>query len=321
MRSGILTSLIVVALCAGAATTGQPGPNKDGAIQALAVADPNDPNKPWEATAHFAQHWDAVTLAFQTDGESTIPNRTVSIACAVTVTDPRGIIGVSAVPTGVLALDRDATLICDLRRDSPRSYEPLRYVQTLQDGEWVSELQPYSFSVEVPLGEPNAPGSFFMLSQVQWSMYALVTNQLKKVDLPFAPSAEWVEVTPGLQILVEQATVSEGTYQYRLQAKCDPRQVLYSSGGGIKVSPGRPIPATAVVKMEILNALGWPTEDQAAGGSFSDSGAEITGTMSGMGACDRWGAATTIRFTLGLGVCEKEIRFLLENVPVPVPLL
>lgn len=321
MRSGILTSLIVVALCAGAAAAGQPGPVNEGAIQALAVADPNDPNNAWDSTRHFTQRWEAVTLAFQTDGESTTPSRTVSVACVVTVTDPRGIIGFSPIPTGVLALDRDENVVCDLPKESPRSYGPLRYVSTLKDDEWVSELQPYSFSVDVPLGEPNAPGSFFMLSRVQWSMHALVTNQLQKVDLPFAPSAEWVEVTPGLRILVEQATVSAGTYQYRLQAKCDPRQVLYANGGVIKVSPGRPIPATAVVKMEILNALGWPTEDQAAGGSFSDSGEEMTGTMSGMGTCDRWGAATTIRFTLGLEVCEKEIRFLLENVPVPVPLL
>jgi len=320
MRSGILTSLIVVALCAGAAPAEQPGPNKKGAFQALAVADPNDPNQPWEATAHFTQHWDTVTLAFRADGESTISNRTVSVACVVTVTDPRGILGVSPVATGVLALDRDATVICDLPPEYPRSYGPLRYAQTLQDDEWVSELQPYSFSVEVPLGEPNAPGSFFMLSRVQWSMYALVTNQLKKVDLPFTPSAEWVEVTPGLQILVEEAAVSAGTYQYRLQAKCDPRRVLYANGGVIETPPGRPVPATAVVKMEILDALGGPTEDQAAGGSFSGSREEMTGTLSGMGACDRWGAATTIRFTLGLEVCEKEIRFLLENVPVPVPL-
>jgi hypothetical protein len=324
MRSGILTSLIVVALCAGAATAGQPGPSKDGAIQAPAVADPNDPNEPnntWDAVKHFTQRWDAVTLAFRTDGESTVPDRTVSVACVVTVTDPTGIIGFSPVPTGVLALDRDANVICDLPPDSPRSYEPLRYVTTLQDDEWVSEIQPYAFSVEVPLGEPNSPGSFFMLSRVQWSMYALVTTRFEAVDLPFAPSAEWVEVTPGLQVLVEQATVDEGRYQYRLKVKYDPRQVLCRMGSAIETSLSGPIPATAVVKMEILNALSWPTQDEATGGSFSGSSKEMTGTMSGMGACDKWGPATTIRFTLGLDVCEKEIRFLLENVPVPIPVL
>jgi hypothetical protein len=323
MRSGILINLIVVALCAGAAVAGQPAQVPDGAIQALAVNDPNDPNSTWESTQHFTQRWDAVTLAFRADRESIIPSRTVSVACVVTVTDTSGVIGFCQTPTEVLVLDANDNVIHQTPQDSQRWYWPLRYTKTMQDGAWVSELQPYSFSVSVPL-DPNVPCPF-LLDKVQWSMFALVTDQLKTADVPFAPSTEWVELAPGLQILVEQATVSEGKYQYRIKVKYNPRKVLYSMGGAIHVSSTEPVPEAVVMKMDILNAQGQSIQELASGGysfsgggSFGGSGDEVTGTVSGSGNCNVCGAAATIRYTLALQIGEKEIRFLLENVPVPI---
>jgi hypothetical protein len=261
-----------------------------------------------------------VTVLFRADRDAQIPSRTVSVACAVTVTDPAGIIGFTSTPTGVVVLDERENVIHSSPRNEQRWYSPLRYTRTLQDGAWVSELQPYSFPIDIPL-DPNAPCPF-LLDAVQWSMFALVAGQQKTVDVPFVPSKEWIELTAGLQILVEQATVSNGRYQYTIKVKYNRKKALYTMGSVIHVSPGEPAPPAVVMKMDILDAQGKPVQGQSGGafgggGSFSGSGDEVTGTTSGSGSCSACGTAATIRYTLGLQVGEKEIHFLLENVPVP----
>jgi hypothetical protein len=323
MRSGILINLIVVALCVGAVTAGQPAQVNDGAIMVMGAAAPDDPNNVWDPAQHFTQRWDSVTLLFRADRNAVVPNRSVSVACVVTLTDGSGLLGLYSTPAKILVLDQHGTAIRDTTAISQRDrfyFPPFVIKKFSPSGQLVSEFQPYSFSVDVPL-DANSPCPL-LLNKVQWSMFALVTNELKTVDVPFAPSTTWVELAPGLQILVEQATVSNGKYQYSIKVKYNRTKASMTSGT-IHVSPAEPLPETIVMKMDVLNAQGKSIQDQGggafgSGGSYSGSGNEMTGTTSGSGSCSTCGNAATIRYTLAIKPYEKEIRFLLENVPVPI---
>ena len=88
-------------------------------------------------------------------------------------------------------------------------------------------------------------------------------------------------------------------------------------------SPAAKTPEVVVSKVEVLNAEGKSIQDQANGGGFGGGGSytgtttEMTGTSTGTGNCNICGTAATIRYTLAFNAYEKEIRFLLQNVPVP----
>jgi hypothetical protein len=216
-------------------------------------------------------------------------------------------------------------------------------------GQWVSKLQPYHLTVDMPL-DPNRPypGS---LSRVEWSMYALVNTESKTVDVPFSLSADRLTLTPGVEIKVEQATAESGKYQYRIATRYSRSKVLWPpSGAALSIWTHEPTPEVIVTKIDILDPPGKSLKDatgssSSSGGSspggssgggagasgsgtVGDSGDLVaataepsndltTGTTSGMGSCSGCGPATTFRFTLALKPRQQQLRFILENVPVP----
>jgi hypothetical protein len=325
-RSGII-SLVVVALSMCVTAAEQPTQVTPGDIAIMAVEAPGglalqsaaDPNQTWDPAAHLAGSWTSVTLTSRTDRNSDVPARSLAVASSFTITDPNGLLGLTQSPTGILALDQNAKVFYSSTVGRDRFYMPPMSIKTMKAGQWVSELQPYTFSVSMPL-DPNCACPL-MLTKLQWSTYALVAGTVKNVDLPFKVSDKWVDVATGLQVLVEKADITGTSYQYSIKVKYTPSKVSMSSGSVLLVGDQKP-PEVIVTKVDVLNTQGKSIPDQASGGfssgsSYTGSGDTMTGTSTGSGNCNICGTAATIRYTVTLNAYEKEIRFLLQNVPVP----
>jgi len=336
-RIGVI-SLIVVALGMSVVAAGQPVPGTYGNIRITAAGEPNDPNglpaaptaepnQVWNPAAHFVATWESLTSMSKlynpagTSGAKP-PERSLSVAARVDVDDVNGVIGFDWSERAVLVLDEKGR---EVYRGKPvpshycHFYWPLQYTKKWVGGQWVSELRPYNVTVDMPL-DPNRPYPL-VLSKVEWSMYALVPGQIKTVDIPFRPTTDWVTLTPGLEIKVDNITAENGKYDYRLSMRYSHSKVIWSTGGAVALWTQDPTPEVILTKLDILDPQGKSILDQSGGfssGSGGGSGDLVTGTAHGSGNCDICGTATTFRFTLVLKPVQKELRFVLENVPVPL---
>jgi len=340
MRSRILASLIVIALCACVTAFEQAARLSPGAILIVSSGEPNDgapvpaqdPNKTWDPAEHLVADWDSVAVNIGSllmnprrhpDGESPSTQWFLSVTSVVDIIDSNGLIAYSPAPTSVVALDQDGHAVSRTTGSlSVRMYERPDYVNgpVGPNGEWVSGLTMNHISLKLPM-EPNAvyPEA---LSRVEWTMNVLVAGELKTIDIPFEPNETWVELTPGMEAQVEQAIVEEGKYQYRIKEKCDATKVDYLLGGILHLWNDEQPPAVAVWRRDVLNAEGRSIRDLgggnfSSGGSGSGSNTQMILTTNGTGSCDACGTATTIRYTLVFGMYEQEARFVLADIPVP----
>jgi hypothetical protein len=339
-RTSII-SLIVVALGAGMAME-RPAQGMYGDILVMAATEPNlpavpavsaqaDPLNVWVPAQNVVASWESLTAMSklfnpaQHAGAAT--ERSLSLSVRVDITDVNGLIGFDSAERGLLVLDEKPRLFHS--KAPPERYchfyWPLRYIKKMPTpGQWVNELQPYNVTVNMPL-DPNRPYPL-VLSRVEWSMYALVNTETKTVDVPFSPAADWVTLTPGLEIKVEQATAEPGKYQYRLATRYTRGKVLWApSGGAVSIWTHEPTPEVIVTALDFLDAQGKSVTSgsggsgSAGGGSSSSGSADlVTGTASGSGSFSSGAVATTLRFTLALKPQQQQLRFILENVPVPL---
>ena len=111
-----------------------------------------------------------------------------------------------------------------------------------------------------------------------------------------APNA-WGEMDPrGRDCVVEQATVEDAKYQYRIQIRYDSTDVDNLMGGSILLWHDEALPPVVLLDMDVLNAEGKSIRDLG-GGSFTRSASyggsnnQATGTESGSGSCDACGSA------------------------------
>jgi hypothetical protein len=234
------------------------------------------------------------------------------------VIDPNGLIGVVERPVGLVVLDQDGVEVAIDQNGwmlSRRYQAPRTMMRSVGFGQLVEELRPYQISLGIPV-DPNR-GYPVSLSRVEWSMYALITNEVNEVDVPFAPTEEWMELVPGLEILVEEASVAEGSYSYTIKAKYNRTQVDYPGGSSIRVQADETPPETIVLGMEILNAEGQPLRELGGGGSGTGYGDEMIYTSTGQGSCAACGEAAMLRYRIARKATEIEVSFALEDVPVP----
>jgi hypothetical protein len=298
--------------------------------------DPNDPNEPapaadvnepWDPAEHLVANWDQVSLTSRLYNPEMHPDidpeeqRSLSVSSDITVTDPNGLIGLSVIPLGLLVQDQDGVeIINDASWMGHRWYQAPRTMnRPVGIGQWVEELRPYHVSMSVPI-DPDR-GYPVSLRYVEWSLYALVANEVNAVDIPFAPTDEWIELLPGFDVLVEEASVGEGTYAYKIIARCNRTQVAYTGAGSIHLWRDEKPPETIVLEMDVLDAEGRSIREL--GGGFSGgssgtgSGDEMTYTSTGRGSCAACGEATTIRYRIARKATEIKMSFVLEDVPVP----
>lgn len=341
MRKTSIISLIVVALGAGVMVQ-RPAQGMYGDILVMAAAEPNNPAAPvvssqadpvnvWVPAENVMATWESLTAMSklfnpaQHAGAAT--ERSLSLSARVDVIDVNGLIGFDSTERGILVLDEKPRVFHS--KAPPERYchfyWPLRYIKKMPTpGQWVSELQPYHFTVDMPI-DPNRPYPL-VLSRIEWSMYALVNTETKTVDVPFSPAADWVTLTPGLEIKVEQATAESGKYQYRLATRYSRSKVLWgATGAAVSIWTHEPTPEVIVTALDILDAQGKSIKEGSGGGSSSGSsggssgaGDLMTGTASGAGTFSSGAIATTFRFTLSLKPQQQQLRFILENVPVPL---
>lgn len=341
MRKTSVISLIVVALGVGVAA--QPAQGMYGDILVMATAEPNNPAAPvsppqadptnvWVPAENVVATWESLTAmsklynpAAQHAGAAT--ERSLSLSARVDVIDVNGLIGFDSTERGILVLDEKPRVFHS--KAPPERYchfyWPLRYIKKMPTpGQWVSELQPYHFTVDMPI-DPNRPYPL-VLSRVEWSMYALVNTQTKTVDVPFSPAADWVTLAPGLEIKVEQATAEPGKYQYRLATQYSRSKVLWgATGAAVSIWTHEPTPEVIVTALDILDAQSKSVKEGSGGSGSSGGGSSsggagdlMTGTTSGSGSFSSGAIATTFRFTLALKPQQQQLRFILESVPVPL---
>jgi hypothetical protein len=338
---GLMGALI---LCAGSAGLGQ-----DIYLLGDGVAgDPNEPappdvNAPWDPATHLTAGWRSMKLSTElcNPAEPELsqipPVRSLTFTGRIHVVDPNGLIGVSEVAADALAFDEAGKQLAAVRvSHDPPSYKPLRYARTIwaPTGELRISIVPYNFSIDMSM-EPNAPFPV-ALGRLEWSTSVLLSDHFEVVDIPFVPTDDWIELTPGLEILVEKVVVQEGKYSYQMKARYDRNRVSYLDVRDRP--PGRPagreemlyswpsqaLPEVIVTAMDIVDAKGTSVYDASTGlstrgygGSFSDSGDQRTATRDGLGYCSACGAAAFIRHVIAFQPYSRQVRFVLQDVPVP----
>jgi len=333
-------SLIVVALVASVVAAGQPVPGTYGDIRIMAAGEPNDPNgrppaptaepnQVWDPAVHFVATWESLTSMSKlynpagTSGAK-LSERSLSIAARVDVIDVNGVVGFDWTDKNTLVLDEKGREVYS-GKPVPSNYCHFywtpRTIKKMVAGQWVSELQPYNVAVEIPM-DPNRPYPL-VLSKVEWSMYALVVGETKTVDVPFRPTVDWITLTPGLEIKVDSITAENGKFDYKLSTRYSHGKVVWWAGAAaIALWTKDPTPEVILTKLDVLDPQGKSILDQSGGFSSGSggggSGDVTTGTAHGTGSCSICGTATTFRFTLVLKPVQKELRFVLENVPVPL---
>jgi len=345
MRRTSIISLIVVALVASVMPAGQPVPGTYGNIRIMAAGEPNDPNglpaapaaephQVWDPATHLAAVWESVSANLASTlynpdvkpgQKPKVAERSLFINGHAYVTDSNGLVGFCWIATGALARDENGKVIYDKPKENRAGrffWMPTHLRKMTAPGVFVDEIQPYPIMSLDVTPDANAPYPS-LLSRVEWSMYALVTDTYKTVDVPFQASDQWTELVPGLEVLVEKGTLGANKYEYRIKARYDTGKASYVPGGAVHLWPGEAPPQAIVTRIDVLDPNGNSIPGQGGGGSASSSGSgaagnEGTGTSSGTGTCPTCGTATAIRFTLALDAYEKEVRFALENVPVPL---
>ena len=314
MQKGICQHLFVVVLCSCALAT--------------VVSAQGDVNAPWDPAEHFRPFWESVELEARLYNPAEKPDsdpntqRRLSIQGAVEILDKAGLVGIDERTRDLVVLDQDGTEIYSAVGDLPgsrwyRSVEDVRRLMGVH--EWADEFR---FSASVPM-DPNR-GYPTSLSRIEWSTGALIAETFAVVDVPFEPNETWIELVPGLEILVEEASVEEGKYAYKIQAIYDRDLISYSVGATWHFWREEVPPATLLLKMDMLNAAGQSVRDLSSSGGFS-SGTSGHGTDDGLmeststghGSCSACGDVTTIRYTFALEPYELEARFVLEDIPVP----
>jgi hypothetical protein len=304
MRSGICNILLVCALTAVVSAQGD-----------------------WDPAEHLVPFWESVELQSQIENPARDPEadpnglRQLTVQAGVELVDYENLIGIDRFEMAVVAMDQEGQEI--YRTDSPsmsRSYQATE--DALQLAAFTGSADEFKLSVGIPLeADQGYPSS---ISRLEWSMNALIAETSTTVDIPFEVGEEWIEVVPGLEVLVAEASATEGSYIYKIQAIYDPNLASYGNTWHWHFWADEELPAALMVDMEMLNAAGEPvrgpnTSGGSGGGTSSHSTDEglIEATSNGYGRCDACGDVATIRFTFALEPYEVKAQLVLEDVPVP----
>jgi len=300
-----------------------------------------DPNAPWDPNTHLAPYPRICTLStdYYTpeheygEGNWTAFDRKIELSGKIAVTDPNGLIGLSKYPTDVLVWNDIGTPLDPVSSgEPPLVYLPLEYAATI----WVPTMEhivdsaPYDVSVDLR----QAPESPFpaSLSRVEWSMSALLSDRFETIDIPFAETDDWVEIAPGLEVLIEQTVVADDRYDYRIKSRFDPNKVVHPDYRARTSAPPREegyrwsdqrSPEMVVIAVEVLDAQGNSVHYQGSGGvlsvvrSMDDFEDPAVVTRIETGRCDACSQAAFLRHTVAYAPYEQEVRLAMDDVTLP----
>jgi hypothetical protein len=248
------------------------------------------------------------------------PDWYLSLSGRITVVDSNGLLGLSYSPVSAQALGQNGHVVLRMPADtfSYRSYQPVRSTSMVVVGPdgmmTVTQMLGSYFYVDLPLDPGGRPLS--VLSRIEWSAYVLLAKETKIIDLPFVVSDTWIELAPGLDILVEKAFAEEEEYQFSIKARCQIAQADYTSRGSLYLYDTAKPPAAMVLSLEVLDDQGKPIPGST-GGNYTNMQGVMIGNNTGSGYGPTCGNARTIRYKVALGVYEQPVQFVVENVPVP----
>jgi len=331
MRSGTIKTLFVVVAC--------------GIMLPAGLWAQEDPNALWDPNTHLAAYPAGMAQArhFDYSGDPELPwalsdRITLELSGAVGVIDPNGLIGLCLDMMGVQIQDELGQPIY-VRHDSELSrgisYRPVTYDSTIwvhPDGtdEKIWSIAPYEFSAEMTVHtDSNYP---LMLSHVQWSTHALLSDEVEVIDLPFAASEDWVELAPGLDILIEEVSIAENQYEHRSSIVFDPNRIAYprkaslhhDSDEGLAghIWPSEGLPETIVMEIDVLNAEGLSIQNHGGdsriltisrGGDYDEARMSQIITSSGSGR----DAAAFIRYVIARNPYQQKVQLTMKDIPVP----
>ena len=297
-----------------------------------------DANGPWDPNAHLVVYPRTCQLSAEyhlpEDGEPVwmSVDRRIGLSARIAVPDPNGLIGLSRYPVDVVAWDEFGTVLEPTTiRNGPVVYVPLAYASTIHVPEmtWTVDPQPHDVSLDLQVAY-DATSFPVSLSRVEWSTNALLSDQFEMVDLPFAPTDGWVEIVPGLEVLIEEATISDDSYQCNMQTRFDPDRIAHSDGLGLTIEReegylwlDQMSPELIVIALEVVDAEGNAVRYQGGAGvlSISRSKKVVDGltiiTRHETGSCDACGQAAFLRHTIAYAPYEQEVRLVLEDVTLP----
>lgn len=324
MRNQHYNTLFVVVLCLGGLPAG--------------LWAQEDVNTPWDPNTHLVAYphafrMEAMAVNLETSGVVWAPlSKQMEFMGQIAVVDANGLIGLSTVPANILVgddLGNPIEGIADAR--STLGYLPPRYEATLRvpSAEWTLEVIPYDFSIDMQV---NQDDSFpLVLSRVEWSLGVLLGETFEVIDVPFATTEDWIEVVPGLEIVVEEAIVEAGRYEYSMKSRFRPSDVAHPDYRAVSSRRqngytwlGKATPGVAVAAMEIVDADGNSVHYQGAGGGVTStvrstqaSVDQATVTRIERSSCSACGEAAFFRYTIAWEPYEQEARFVLEDIPVP----
>jgi hypothetical protein len=289
-----------------------------------------DANTPWDPADHLTAYWTSVSLTSSienpnklvTDPGALEPleyNKSLSISGEVAILDSNCLIGLSMTQANVVALDENGLEIpVDSSSLRSRWYRPIDMFPSIGP---LSGPRPFHWSVSLP--EDAQLGYPLLVSRLGLSVYALIAADFEAVDISFQVTEDWVQIVPGMETLVEQADAQSEEYQYRIQVRYDTTKVSWDPGS-ILLREGETLPERMHLETQILGAQGKPVGGTGSGGfstSGSGSGSDgvMTWTIRGTGRCDDCGQAASFRFRFAVSPSEQEVRFILEDIPVPTP--
>ena len=333
MRSRAFLGLTVITLCAWATAAEQPGQFSADEVR-IGAADPNgpapDPNQPWDPAQHLTATWESVYVEMSSGiyNPALLPNMRpsgpqyfLSLSIRMNVVDSNGLIGLSYSPASAQALNRNGQAVCSMPADSSlsRYYQPVRPTSVLAMGPNGTVTVTTMLASHVYVSMPLDPGARLpsVLDKVVWSTNLLLAEEQKTIEVPFAVSDTWIELAPGLEILVEKAFAEEQEYEFSIKARWRSAQADYTSRGSVYLyREAKPVEAI-VLGMDILDDQGKLIPGGTSGGNYTDVQGVMLGSNIGSGYGPACGRAKTIRYTLALGAYEKAVQFAVDSVPVP----
>lgn len=276
------------------------------------VIEPNDPN--WTPSDCFSTAWQKVTLSTELsnpgiaggiDGYESV--QSMSISCNLYKADIRNLISNTTILIPVEARATD-------NRNNIYTYEnPLWriIVDTMQVTADMPTQITLNFPVYPSIGYP------VWLNEVSWTINGLFAHAIRTIEVPFEASDEWIEIMPDLSIQIEEATVSEGRYSYRIRGKYEgedshPRTTLH-------LRQGDDIPQYIDLGITLLNENGIDIKSLSNSGAFSygSTGTNTNYIMSGSGTCGSCGRVKTIQFQFAVDPYIDEMIFVLTDIPAP----
>jgi hypothetical protein len=198
-------------------------------------------------------------------------------------------------------------------RTSPRLKNAIRSAlglrrKTISRPKWFKELESSGMQINLDVELSKQPGE--KIARVEGHFYALVTESLEYVDVPFKRSDDdWVRLTPDMEIRLPNPWCEESRYRLQIRARPDEDRSTAS------FHVHRYLPNRLLVERRVLGPddklIDHPTAIRGLPRLIIDECAVYGGK--GLGQIEK------VRFVIAVNPTHYEIPFVLENIPLPRP--